>query len=109
MGRLFTIPINTSLPNQKLKITLSGSIYELEIIYNTRMQRWTMNINDAAGNQLLQGVVLLIDRDLTGQYLQLSIPPGLFICSDDTGKGTQPTQSSFNVDHTSWYFAPEDS
>jgi hypothetical protein len=103
---LFTIPINVKLPWQQFKITLSGVIFTLEIRYNGRMDRWVMNINDASGNQILQGIVLLISRDLTSQYVTLSIPTGVFFATDDTKKDIQPGQNSFGVDHSLFYVDP---
>lgn len=103
---LFTIPINVSLPWQIFKITLSGTIYTLEFMYNQRMDRWVMNINDSSGNQILQGLVLLIKRDLTGQYPTLAIPVGTFFANDDSGKDVPAGQNSFGVDHTLFYVDP---
>lgn len=103
---ILTIPINVKLPWQQFKITLSGVIFTLEFKYNGRMDRWIMNINDASGNQVLQGMVLLINRNLTGQYTTLEIPEGVFYPADDTGQDTQPGQNSFGVDHTLFYLDP---
>jgi Domain of unknown function (DUF6983) len=104
---LLTIPVGNSLPFVQFRITLSGVIYTLTFKYNTRMSRWVMEIDDANDNQLLSGIVLLIERNLTGQYLYLAIPPGVFFCTDDTGQDTQPVQTSFGVDHTFWYVDPD--
>lgn len=99
----FTITINTKLPWQKFQITLSEVIYTLEFRYNGRMDRWMMNINDSSGNQILQGLPILVNRNLTGQYSTLSIPTGVFFATDDSGQGVQPSLNSFSVDHTLWY------
>lgn len=107
MALLLTVPVTNQLPFIVYSITLSGVIYQLQFKYNTRMARWIMSVNDSTGNQLLAGIVLLIERNLTGQYLYLTIPPGLFFCTDDTSQDTQPTQFSFGVDHTLFYVDPE--
>lgn len=102
----FTVPINNTLPFQKFKITLSGVIFSLELRYNNRMDRWVMNINDPSNNQILQGLILLINRNLTKQYPTLQIPVGVFFATDDTNQGTEPTEFSFGVDHSLWYGDP---
>ena len=106
MAHLFTVPISNQVPWQKFKITLSGAIYTLEFRYNTRMARWLMNVNDPSNNPILEGVPVLINRNLTGQYTTLSVPAGIFFATDDTGQGNQPTQFSFGIDHTLWYEDP---
>lgn len=107
MAVLLTVPVTNTLPFITYKITLSAVIYTLTFKYNTRMARWILNISDATGNQLLSGICLLIQRQLTSQYLYLAIPPGIFVCTDDTGQDTQPTQFSFGVDHTFLYVDPD--
>ena len=106
MSLVYSIPINPQLPWQEYRITLSGIIYTLEFTYNVRSDRWILNINDAFGNQILQGIVLLINRDLTGQYRTLDIPIGTIFAADNTLQDTQPTLNSFGVDHTLYYLDP---
>lgn len=107
MAVLVTIPVGNAFPYVTFTITLSGVIYTMQFKYNTRMARWMMNLSDSAGNQLLSGIVLLIERNLTGQYFYLNIPPGPFFATDDTSQDTQPTQFSFGIDHTLFYVDPD--
>lgn len=102
----FTVPISNQLPWQTFRITLSGVVYTLEFRYNTRMARWLMNINDAAGNPILEGVPCLILRDMIAQYRTLAAPLGTFFCTDDTGLDQQPAEFSFGVSNTLWYEDP---
>lgn len=106
MASILTIPVSNQLPWYKFKITLSGVIYTLNVRYNTRSSRWIMDILDSSGNQLLMGIPVLINRDLTAQYLYLSIPPGVFIPTDNTNQGNQATLYSFGLDHTLYYVDP---
>lgn len=100
---LSTIPARNDLPNYKFRITLNDVIFTLSLHYNTRMDNWIMDISDASGNQILGGIPVLINRNLTWQYLHLEIPKGLLFTTDDTGQGTQPTTYSFGTTHTLWY------
>lgn len=106
MSVILNLPARNDLPYYKFKITLSNVIFSLDFKYNTRMSRWIMNINDASENQILSGIPVLINRNLTAQYSTLSIPAGTIFANDDTGQDTQPTQFSFGTDHTLLYLDP---
>jgi hypothetical protein len=106
MVTILTFPLRNDLPQYSFPITLSGSNYVIQMIFNVRMNRWIMNINDVAGNQILSGIPVLIERNLTGQYATLAIPAGVFLAVDNTGQDSQPTQYSFGVDHTCYYLDP---
>ena len=100
------INLRNDLPWYKFRITLSGTIYTLHVYYNTRSNRYYLDINDSSDNPILVGVPILIRMNLTGQYATLTIPPGVFFATDDSGQGNQPTQFSFGVDHTFYYSDP---
>jgi hypothetical protein len=102
----YDLPLVNNLTWYQFRVTLSGAIYTLNIRYNTRMARWTMDIEDSAANVILAGVTLLINRDLTGQYLYLSIPPGVFFALDNTNTDTEPTQFSFGTTNSFVYGDP---
>jgi hypothetical protein len=106
MAAVFTFPMRNDLPQYTFTDTMSGTIFQFQLLFNVRMNRWIININDASGNQILSGIPVLITRNLTGQYATLEIPEGVFIARDDTGQQTQPTQFSFGVDHTLFYVDP---
>lgn len=103
MAYLLKIPLDESVPWYAFTISLDSATYTLEAYYNTRAERWRLNILDATETPLLTGLPLLIDRDLTAPYLHLSIPPGQFTVLDDTGAQAQPTLSSFLLDHSLYY------
>lgn len=100
---VFEIPTSASQTWYTQTLALSGVTYILEFRYNTRMARWILNIRDAGETPILMGIPLLIDRNLTGQYTQLSLPPGTMLCVDDSGNNLQPTLSSFLTDHAVLY------
>lgn len=106
MATIQSFPMRNDLPQYSFNITLSGTIFQAQVIYNIRMSRWILNINDSAGNAILSGIPVLILRNLTGQYTTLTIPEGTFIAVDNTQQDTQPTQFSFGVDHSLYYVDP---
>lgn len=103
MASILALPLNQSLPWYSFTIILDQASYILELAYNTRADRWRLNIRDATEQPLLMGIPLLIRRDLTGPYHYLAIPPGGFCVLDDTGDRSEPTLSSFLLDHTLYY------
>ncbi len=62
-----------------------------------------MDLNDAADQPILNGVPVIILRNLTGQYTTLQLPNGIFLATDDTNKDTQATLLSFGTDHTLYF------
>lgn len=103
---ILTFPLRHDLPIYTFPITLNGVNFVFQLLFNVRMNRWIMNISDSSGNQILSGIPVLINRNLTGQYATLAIPKGSFFVVDDTGQFTQPTQFSFGVDHSCYYIDP---
>lgn len=97
MSAFLQVPARNDVPWYKFTVTLSGQVYTLRFRYNTRMQRWIMDVADSANNDVLNGVPVLIERDLAGQYVFVGLPSGTFFALDLTGQGDQPTRYSFGV------------
>lgn len=95
-----------NLPDYDFNVTLTGVRYNLHVRYNLRMDRWLLDIADAAGNLVVAGIVLLIQRSLTGQYTTLALPPGPLLAADLSGQNLQPTEASFLTDHALIYGEP---
>jgi hypothetical protein len=101
------LPMFNDVPAFNYTIALSGSQYKLSWKYNTRMDRWFLDIMLANDTVILSGLVWLIGRDLTGQFAgQTNVPVGTFFCVDDTNQGTQPTRYSFPLNHSALYLDP---
>ena len=105
----YTIPINSQFPWFTVKMTLSGVSYTLRFRLNNRSNRWIMDIADASNVDILDGIVLLINRDLTYQYqtAMANLPAGQFFVVDNTGEGNEPTQYSFGNTHSLIYADPD--
>lgn len=107
MSTIYVVPLRNDLPSYKFQITLSNIVYSLALRFNGRMNRWIMDINDAQGNQILSGIPLLINTNLTAQYVTLPLPVGAFICVDSTGGDNQPTLYTFGLQNLMYYVDPE--
>lgn len=100
------LPLRIDSPWYSFIITLSEVVFTLTFRYNSRMDRWIMDIADASGNDILAGIPLLILRDLTGQYVIDGLPPGTFYVVDSTNQNTQPSRDSWGVTHSLRYVDP---
>jgi len=103
MTTVQTIPAKNDLPWYKFKIALSGIIYTCRFRFNTRMNRWMIDLCDSAENEIINGLPLLISRNITGQFVIAGLPTGVIFVTDDTGQDQQPTRYSFNQDKTLFY------
>jgi hypothetical protein len=106
MSTLLQVPARNDVPWYKMKITLSNVVYTARLRYNTRMQRWILDLADTADNDILVGLPVLIGRNINGQYVISGLPPGTVYSSDQTQQDTQPTRLSFGTTHILWYSDP---
>lgn len=100
---LLEIPAGNALPWYKFNVTLNDVLYTLRFRYNTRSSRWILDIADAANQDIVVGLPVLIGRNLTGRFVIEGIPPGLFLAADLTNQDEQPGRYSFGVDHVLLY------
>ena len=62
------IPL-TSAPEQLFSISLSGTLYDIRVVYNTRQAIWSISIYDRTTSEaLVEGVALLIGVNILNQY-----------------------------------------
>lgn len=62
-----------------LEAALEDIIYFLRFSWNDEAQFWVMSIQNANNEQVLQGVVLVLNVALLTQFRTLAVPPGEFI------------------------------
>lgn len=100
------IPLDEESPWYSFTVTLTGVSYTFTLRYNIRLDRWMLDIADASETPILSGIPLLIERNLTGQYTALDLPPGVLFVTDDSGRELQPGLLSFLTDHSLNYADP---
>lgn len=103
---IVTIPLDSTFPWFFFTIALSGAIYTLHFRFDTRMNHWIMDVHDAQDNDILDGIPLLIERNLIGRFSISALPPGMFYVLDTSGQGTEPTRYSFGTTHVLAYYDP---
>ena len=62
-----------------------------------------MDVADGSNVNIINGLPVLLERNISGQYVITGLPPGVFFATDDTNKRSQPSRFSFGTDHTFWY------
>lgn len=87
---MIELPVRFDIPAYSFRTDLDGTIYTLHFNYNRRMNRWMMGIGDAAGNDIVRGIVMLINWPLTLQYTNDAMPKGQFILVDESGEDKNP-------------------
>jgi hypothetical protein len=101
-----TIPLsNFELPWYDFTMTLDNVRYTLGMRYNSRMDRWFLDIGDAQANPLVVGICLLTGRLLTSQYTSQGLPTGYFFVVDNKSSGKQPGMQSFVTGTHTLYYA----
>lgn len=64
---------------QKFQMSLSGTIYNFRLYWNTVGQYWVLDIADSSGNPLVTGVPLVTGCLLLSQYSYMGFPGDLFV------------------------------
>ena len=78
MARL-TMPVNSDNSHYDFFIDLEDITYNFEFKYNTRMDRWIMNISDSDLNPIIQGMALVLGLEYLSLYTTDRKPPGQLI------------------------------
>ena len=105
MATVVSIPMRNDIYNYVFQITLSSVVYTFTVRYNIRMDRWILNIDDIAGNQILSGIPLLINYSLMAQYTTLNVLVGNLYAVDMSQNFIQPSQFTFGVNNFLVYIA----
>lgn len=77
MATVYEIPVTPSGGNQTFSVELNGTSYQLALNWrNARDAGWTLDIADADGNALVNGIPFVTGADLLAPYRHLSIGGG---------------------------------
>ena len=69
--------------NQNIRISILNVTYIIRTYYcDIANGGWVIDISDASGNAILQGIPLVTGADLLGQYEYLGLGFGLMFASD---------------------------
>lgn len=64
---------------QKFRVSLSGTIYKMRLTFCAAAQYWLLDIADADGNPIVNGIPLVTGALLLNQYAYLGFPGNLYV------------------------------
>lgn len=88
MTIVYEVP--TSPESQLFTIQLGSQSYQLRLLWNQTAACWILDIADAEGNPLVQGIPVVTGLDLLRQYKTLGIE-GSLIAQTDYDSSAVPT------------------
>lgn len=87
---------------QTFRITLGTLDYQLTQRFSTAAQAWVLDVDDADGNPLVHGLLLITGADLLSQFKHLGIP-GQMIVQTDGSVDTVPDYQSMGASGHVYY------
>lgn len=95
---ILEIPVRSDIPAYQFQVTLDGVVFTLKFRFNTRIDRWIMDVKDVDENSLVDGVPLLYGLPVLDRFVGDDLPLGSFVVIDETGEERNPTRDSFGED-----------
>jgi hypothetical protein len=95
------LPLQNTL--QTFSITLSGTVYNLTLIYrNIDQGGWVLDIADVNNTPILQGIPLVTGVNLLSKYKYLGFVGGLYV-QTTSDPDTVPTFDNLGIDGQVYY------
>lgn len=101
------IKVDDNAYQQKL-ITLNGQTLFITVSFNTRDNRWYVDVSDRNEVDLITGIKLLPNQNLTSKYVSInSLIGGNLYCVNIKGDGIDITRDNFGTDRQFqlWYIS----
>ena len=95
---IFEIPVRSDLPAYKFQINLEGTVFILRFRFNTRLDRWVMDVQDVNEDRIVTGIPMLTNLPLLDRYQDERLPLGRFTVIDETGNNRNPPREGFGED-----------
>jgi hypothetical protein len=97
MSQTYEIPLTPQA--QTFSVTLAGATYDMTLTWRDAPALgggWMLDLADASGNPLIQGIPLVTGADLLAQHAHLGLGFQLYIQSDGD-PAAAPTYTSLGV------------
>ncbi len=85
-------------PEFAFRARLDGLLYGLRFVYNSRMQRWFMDLEGADGTPLVSGLRVAAGHNMLRPFVAAGFPPGQLFALDDSGLGRDPDRFGWRGD-----------
>lgn len=103
LPQVFEIPLKAGVP-QLLSVFLAGVEYQLRLTWCDPMAAWVLDIFDASGNPLAQGLAMVTGLDLLSQLEYLGIGGQLVVQVDNDSSAVPNFTQLGDTGHL--YFIP---
>jgi len=70
------LPVSSDSANYQFKTDLDGTTYIFKFRFNTRSDKWMMDISTEDGIKLLSGIPLLVEARLINRFVDVRLPQG---------------------------------
>lgn len=105
---MLEIPTRTDLPAYSEQVELDGKVFNLNLRFNKRFNRWVMDIADSENAEVIHGVVIYTGVPLLVQYYhKANLPLGDFICIDSKGSTDAPGEDELGDRFKLYYLEVE--
>lgn len=98
------IDLDANTPYFDFQTPLENKTYTIQCRWNSRIERWFMDVLNDAGDTVLLGGLCLIANWPLALYITGREPPGWLIVVDTSGGGTDPDLNSLGKQHQLWYY-----
>lgn len=90
--------ISLTAEAQRFAIQLAGTVYQMTVQWRNNAQGgWVLDIADAGGTPIVNGIALVTGTDLLGQYAYLGIGGALLVLNSSGGDDA-PTFTDLGTD-----------
>jgi hypothetical protein len=90
-----------------IEASLEGATYFLRFDWNSEAGIWVLGLQDASTETVLNGVALVPNSPLLGQFRHLAVPPGEFVV-DAQDDDLLIRRDSFLTGQATLYYVDED-
>ena len=98
------IPVRNDIPAYNFRINLDNRPFLLSFSFNDRRNRWTLNMADEAGTELLNGITLFTKIPLIDKYQHdIRLPQGNLFALNLVNDGVPPTRDNLATDVQLFY------
>lgn len=101
------LPVSSEAPVDEFTSVLDGQLYRFLAMWNGRAERWTLEIQTAAGEPILSSAPVLADAPLFEEP-RAELPPGRFLTVDTEGDGTPPGRDELGGRVVVLYYTSEE-
>jgi hypothetical protein len=81
-ANVFLVPFVPATP-QILQISIGGTTYTMKVRWCVPANCWMLDLSDASGNPILQGIPLITGTDLLAQFAYLGLGFSLLVQSNN--------------------------